>query len=77
MVKKTAQQRAGEAVLSRLVSEVDGAGFSFRSDLVLCQCHRVWVWPFNAPPPLQGSHAGGCVHPQDGQEADHEVCWAH
>ena len=30
MIKKTAQQRGGEAVLSRLVAEVDGANFSFR-----------------------------------------------
>ena len=30
VIKKTAQQRAGEAVLGRLVAAVDGAGFSFR-----------------------------------------------
>ena len=30
VIKKTAQQLAGEAVLSRLVSEVDGASFSFQ-----------------------------------------------
>ena len=29
-VKKSAQQLAGEAVLSRLVTEVDGSAFSFQ-----------------------------------------------
>ena len=30
VLKKTTQQLAGEAVLCRLVTEVDGASFSFR-----------------------------------------------
>ena len=30
VLKKTAQQIAGEMVLARVVSEVDGASFSFR-----------------------------------------------
>ena len=69
MMKKTAQQRAGEAVLSRLVAEVDGANFSFSAvvDLLCCL-------------PFQTDSRKPCKWPTSSarqETADHQVCWPH